>query len=124
MDDEFIVLITVECDLILGLDPGQRKDIGNTVWVKPYCAISWKPIYQVGSGHPGCTMDVHVFANPPTISEESTIDENINSGLVVQKDPFQWETSPMSSLNMGLVMDNVNLIENPAGCDVAVRVIL
>ena len=124
MDDEFIVLITVECDPILGLDPGQRKDIGNTVWVKPHCAVSWKLTYQVGSPHPGCTMDVHVLANPKNISEESTIDEHINSGLVVQKDPFQGETSPMSSLNMGLVMDNVDLIENPAGCDDAVGVVL
>ena len=124
MDNEFIVLITVECDPILGFDPGQRKDIGNTIWMKPHCAVSWKLTYQVHSYHPGCTMDVHVLANLPNISEESMINEHINGGLVVQKDPFQQETFPMSSLNMGLVMDNMDLIEHPAGCNVTVGVVM
>ena len=124
MDNKFIVLITVECDPILSLDPGWRKDIGNTIWVKPHCAVSWKLTYQVGSGHPGCSMDIDVLADSPDISEELMIDEHINGGFVVQKDPFHQETSPMSSLNMGMVMDNVDLIENPTGCDVNVGVIL
>ena len=84
MDNKFVVLITIEGYLILGFDPGQRKDIGNTIWVKPHCAISWKLTYQVASGDPGCAMDVHILANLPDISEEPTINEHINGGLVVQ----------------------------------------
>ena len=124
MDNKFVVLVAIEGNSILGFDPGQRKDIGNTIRVKPHCAISWKLTYQVGSGHPSCTMDVHILADPPDISEESTINEHINGGLVVQEHPFHWKTSPMLSLNMSLVVHNVNLIKNPTGCDVAVGVIL
>ena len=68
MDDEFIGCVTVECDVIFGLDPGQRKDIGDAVRMKPHRAVSWKVTNQVGSCHPSCTMDVHVLANVPNIS--------------------------------------------------------
>ena len=68
MDDEFIGCVTVECDVIFGLDPGQRKNIGDAIGMKPHCAISWKLTYQVGPCYLGCTMDVHVLANLPDIS--------------------------------------------------------
>ena len=68
MDNEFIGRVTVECDVIFGLDSGQRKNIGDAIGMKPHCAVSWKLTDQVGSCHPGCTVDVHVSANAPYIS--------------------------------------------------------
>ena len=84
MDNRFVVLITIEGNLIFGFDPGQRKDIGNAIWMEPHCAISWELTYHVGSGHPSCTMDVHILVDLPDIFEELAIDKYINGGLVVQ----------------------------------------
>ena len=42
MHDEFIGRVTVECDAVFSLNPGQRKDVGDPVRMKPHGAISWK----------------------------------------------------------------------------------
>ena len=45
---------------------------------------SWELTYQVGSGDPGCTMDVHILVNPPDIFEELLVDRYIDGGLIIK----------------------------------------
>ena len=84
MHNELVVLVAIKSDPIFRLDPGQGKDIGNPIWVEPYCAISWEITDQISSGYPCCAMDIHVLLNPPDILEEPTVHEHIDGGLIIK----------------------------------------
>ena len=40
--DKFIASVTVECDLVFSLHPGQGKNVGDSIGMKPHGTIPWK----------------------------------------------------------------------------------
>ena len=67
VQDEFVCRVTVECDLVFCLDPGQRENVGDPVGVKPHSTISWEVTNEVSPCHPSGTMDIHVLTDAPDV---------------------------------------------------------
>ena len=40
--DKIIGRVTVECDSVFSLHPGQGKNVGNSVGMKPHGTVPWK----------------------------------------------------------------------------------